>query len=179
MASGVEMSGVGAPARTAKPEVARPISVREPATSDPSFSITFHHGRREDQDVGPLACLQPVLNEAHSIENAFDLVAGFVRKCRDEFLNRAFDRAGAHHLELGGASRRRGEHQSDRAMTLATPCTASAQGLYFNGPGVSFGVGAPWYRHRYYDPYYYDPYAYGYYRPYWRYRHHYRWHHWD
>jgi hypothetical protein len=39
MASGVEMSGVGAPARTAKPEVARPISVREPATSDPSFSI--------------------------------------------------------------------------------------------------------------------------------------------
>jgi hypothetical protein len=61
------------------------------------------------------------------------------------------------------------------AMALATPSTTSAQGFYFNGPGVSFGVGAPWFRHRYYDPY-----AYGYYdRPYWRYRHHYRWRHWD
>jgi len=57
------------------------------------------------------------------------------------------------------------------ATTLGTPSTASAQGFYFYGPGVSFGVGSPWYRPRYYDPY-----AYAYYgRPYWRHRHYYRW----
>ena len=61
------------------------------------------------------------------------------------------------------------------AMALATPSTASAQGFYLNGPGVSFGLGTPWFRHRYHDSY-----AYGYYdRPYWRYRHRYRWRHWD
>jgi hypothetical protein len=64
------------------------------------------------------------------------------------------------------------------AMTLGTPSTASAQGFYFNGPGVSIGVGHPWYRHHYYDPYAYG--SYGYYeRPYWWHRHHYRWRDWD
>jgi hypothetical protein len=52
----------------------------------------------------PLARFQPVLNDSHSIENALDLVAGFAHKYWDEFPNRAFDRAGAHHLELDGAS---------------------------------------------------------------------------
>jgi hypothetical protein len=62
------------------------------------------------------------------------------------------------------------------AVTLGTPSTASAQGVYFDGPGVSIGVGRPWYRHHYYRPY-----AYGYYdeRPWWWHRHHYRWRDWD
>jgi len=63
------------------------------------------------------------------------------------------------------------------AMTLGTPGPASAQGVYFDAPGVSIGVGRPWYRHRYYDPYAYG--SYGYARPYWWHRHHYRWHDWD
>ena len=63
------------------------------------------------------------------------------------------------------------------AMTLGTPSPASAQGVYFDAPGVSIGVGRPWYRHRYYDPYAYG--YYGYARPYWWHRHHYRWHDWD
>jgi hypothetical protein len=63
------------------------------------------------------------------------------------------------------------------AMTLGTPSPASAQGVYFDAPGVSIGVGRPWYRHRYYDPYAYG--SYGYARPYWWHRHHYRWHDWD
>jgi len=58
------------------------------------------------------------------------------------------------------------------AMTLGTPSPASAQGVYFDAPGVSIGVGRPWYRHRYYDPYAYG--SYGYARPYWWHRHHYR-----
>jgi hypothetical protein len=60
------------------------------------------------------------------------------------------------------------------AMTLGTPTPASAQ-VYFDAPGFSVGVGRPWYRHHYYDPY-----AYGYAaRPYWWHRHHYRWRDWD
>jgi len=41
---------------------------------------------------------------------------------------------------------------------VATPVPAQAQGVYLEGPGVSFGIGAPYrYRHhRYYD----GPYAY-------------------
>jgi hypothetical protein len=63
------------------------------------------------------------------------------------------------------------------AMTLGTPSPASAQGFYFDAPGVSVGVGRPWYRHHYYDPYAYG--YYGYARPYGWHRHHYRWHDWD
>jgi hypothetical protein len=60
------------------------------------------------------------------------------------------------------------------AASTTTP--AAAQGVYFSGPGVSFGVGRPYYRDRYYRAY---P-SYGYVRPYaydgprYRYRHHYR-----
>lgn len=57
------------------------------------------------------------------------------------------------------------------AMVIGTPNLASAQGVYFSGPGFAFGVGHPWYGHRYYWHHpYYRPY--GYYRP-WRYRHYY------
>jgi hypothetical protein len=61
------------------------------------------------------------------------------------------------------------------AMALSVPSAARAQGFYFQGPGVEFGVGRPWYRDRYYYRRDYDgPYAY--YRPgddwRWRYRHH-------
>jgi len=62
------------------------------------------------------------------------------------------------------------------AMTLGTPSPASAQ-VYFDGPGFSVGVGRPWYRHHYYDPYAYGSYSYA--RPYWWHRHHYRWRDWD
>jgi hypothetical protein len=61
---------------------------------------------------------------------------------------------------------------------LATPATASAQGIYFDGPGFGFGIGAPYggRYHRYYD--YDEPYGhYG--RPYCaprsHYQHYYRW----
>jgi len=59
------------------------------------------------------------------------------------------------------------------AAILGDADTAKAQGFYFNGPGVTFGLGSPWYYDRY-RGYYYEPYYY-YGRPYWRYRHHYRW----
>jgi hypothetical protein len=66
------------------------------------------------------------------------------------------------------------------AMALSVPSAARAQGFYFQGPGVEFGVGRPWYRDRYYRRDYGGPYAY--YRPdddwRWRYRHH-RWRDWD
>ena len=68
------------------------------------------------------------------------------------------------------------------AIALSVPTTARAQGFYFQGPGVEFGVGRP-YRERYYhrDYDYRGPYAY--YRGRgddwrWRYRHH-RWRDWD
>ena len=80
------------------------------------------------------------------------------------------------------------------AMALSAP-SASAQGFYFEGPGVGIGVGRPYYGDRYYSqPYYgdryyrsyspygyggsysYDPYAYGYSyeRPYTQERRYYR-----
>jgi hypothetical protein len=63
-------------------------------------------------------------------------------------------------------------------MALSVPSAARAQGFYFQGPGVEFGVGRPWYRHRYY---YGGPYAYS--RPdydwRWRYRHRYYRRDWD
>jgi hypothetical protein len=71
------------------------------------------------------------------------------------------------------------------AMALASPSATRAQGFYFEGPGIEFGVGRPYYRDRYYRDYGYyrnygGPYAYS--RPYddwrWRYRHH-RWRDWD
>jgi hypothetical protein len=65
------------------------------------------------------------------------------------------------------------------AMALSVPSAAKAQGIYFHGPGIEFGVGRPWYRDRYYR---YDGGPYAYYRPdydwRWRYRHR-RWHDWD
>jgi len=42
------------------------------------------------------------------------------------------------------------------AMAIATPSTTLAQGIYFEGPGVGFGVGRPYYRERYYRYYDYD-----------------------
>jgi hypothetical protein len=66
------------------------------------------------------------------------------------------------------------------AVVLSVPSPTRAQGFYFEGPGIEFGVGRPWYRERYYRHYYDSPYAY--YRPdhdwRWRYRHH-RWRDWD
>jgi hypothetical protein len=46
------------------------------------------------------------------------------------------------------------------AMAVMVPSAASAQGVYFYGPGVGIGVGAPYYRDRYYHRYYDEPYAY-------------------
>lgn len=58
-------------------------------------------------------------------------------------------------------------------LTMPTP--ASAQEFYFGVPGFGFGVGPGWYGNGYHR-YYGEPYGYGYYgRPYWHYRHHYRW----
>ena len=63
------------------------------------------------------------------------------------------------------------------AMAAGVPSQSSAQGVYFEGPGVEFGIGNP-YRYRSYR--YYDaPYAYNYYgRPDWYDRRHYRSHRW-
>src|SRR5260221_2210244 len=64
------------------------------------------------------------------------------------------------------------------AIVLAAPSTTRAQGVYFQAPGVEFGVGRPWYRDRYYR-YYGDSYAYvPRYDWRWRNRHH-RWRDWD
>jgi hypothetical protein len=64
------------------------------------------------------------------------------------------------------------------AMSLGASSPAPAQGFYFNGPGVEFGIGAPYYHHRYYRHYGYSPYAYRGSYPYWRY-HRYRQWDWD
>ena len=48
----------------------------------------------------------------------------------------------------------------------------AAQGIYFGGPGVSVGIGTPYYHHRYYRHYGYAP-SWAYAHP-WRYRPHYR-----
>jgi hypothetical protein len=39
------------------------------------------------------------------------------------------------------------------AAALSTATPGMAQGFYIQGPGVEFGIGAPWYRDRYYVPY--------------------------
>jgi len=39
------------------------------------------------------------------------------------------------------------------AIAGGTATPAAAQGIYFQGPGVEFGVGAPTYRERYYRSY--------------------------
>ncbi len=44
------------------------------------------------------------------------------------------------------------------AVTLSSAAPASAQGFYFDAPGVHVGVGHPWHRH-----YYGRRYGYGYY----------------
>jgi hypothetical protein len=72
------------------------------------------------------------------------------------------------------------------ATALSGP-GANAQGFYFEGPGVGIGVGGPYYRERYYEPYYgersyrsYSPYGaynydgYSYERPYVQERRYYR-----
>ncbi len=47
------------------------------------------------------------------------------------------------------------------AMAVSAPSPTLAQGVYFQGPGVEFGIGRPYYRDRYYRHYEYDgPYAY-------------------
>jgi hypothetical protein len=62
------------------------------------------------------------------------------------------------------------------AMALATPSPTFAQGIYFEGPGVEFGIGRPY--HRYYHYYNYDrPRVYV--RPYWRDRYYRRGWDWD
>ncbi len=55
------------------------------------------------------------------------------------------------------------------AMAVAGPSPSLAQGVYFQSPGVEFGIGRPWYRDRYYRPYAYDYGSYAYVgpRPYW------------
>ncbi len=65
------------------------------------------------------------------------------------------------------------------ALVAGTPTPSMAQGFYFEGPGVAFGIGAPRYRHyRYYDEpyvYYGGPYrSWAYERPYYR-QYRYRW----
>ncbi len=40
------------------------------------------------------------------------------------------------------------------AAAVAVPSAASAQGIYFQGPGVEFGIGRPYYRDRYSYRYY-------------------------
>ena len=68
-------------------------------------------------------------------------------------------------------------------IAAGTPAPAQAQGVYLEGPGVSFGIGEPYrYRHhRYYD----RPYAYyggpRYYGRDWSYdrRYYRRYHDWD
>jgi hypothetical protein len=53
------------------------------------------------------------------------------------------------------------------AMTIGTPSATQAQGVYFQGPGVEFGIGAPaYYGGRYYRYDYDRPYAYSYGRSY-------------
>ena len=60
------------------------------------------------------------------------------------------------------------------AGALVVPTGASAQGVYFGGPGFGVELDAPYYGHRYYRSY--EPYGYYGYYPYrhWRYRHWYR-----
>jgi len=59
------------------------------------------------------------------------------------------------------------------AMAVGAPSTTLAQGIYFEGPGVEFGIGRPYYRDRYYRYYDYDrPHTYV--RPYWSERRYYR-----
>jgi hypothetical protein len=67
------------------------------------------------------------------------------------------------------------------ALAVGTPTASNAQGIYFEGPGVGFGIGAPYRYHRYrhYDgpyAYYGGPYrSWGYERPYRSYRYYNRW----
>jgi hypothetical protein len=62
------------------------------------------------------------------------------------------------------------------ATAVSAPSPTLAQGVYFEGPGVEFGVGRPYYRDRYYRSYD-GPNAY-YGRPYYD-RRYYRSHRWD
>jgi hypothetical protein len=64
------------------------------------------------------------------------------------------------------------------AMAVGTSSPSSAQGVYFQGPGIEFGVGSPWYGHRYRHYDYYGP-TYYYDRPYRYERRHYRSYRWD
>ena len=45
------------------------------------------------------------------------------------------------------------------AMAVGAASPTLAQGVYFSGPGVEFGIGRPYYGDRYYR-YYDGPYAY-------------------
>jgi len=62
------------------------------------------------------------------------------------------------------------------ALAVGTPTVSNAQGVYFEGPGVGFSVGAPYRYHRYYGGPYYRSWAYE--RPYYRHYRHYRYYRW-
>lgn len=70
------------------------------------------------------------------------------------------------------------------AMAVGTSSPSSAQGVYFQGPGIGIGIGDPYYgpRYRNYDysgPSYYSGPTYYYDRPYRSERRYYRSHRWD
>jgi hypothetical protein len=64
------------------------------------------------------------------------------------------------------------------ALAVGTPTASMAQGIYFGGPGVSVGIGAPYYGYRYHR-YYGGPYrSWAYERPYYRHYRHRYWNRW-
>ena len=67
------------------------------------------------------------------------------------------------------------------AAAAIAPAPASAQGVYVDGPGITFGVGRPYYGHRYYRDYYDGPYAWRHHRYDRRYSYRWgdRWRDWD
>jgi hypothetical protein len=69
------------------------------------------------------------------------------------------------------------------AMAVAAPSPTLGQGVYFQGPGVEFGIGRPAYRERYYryddEPRAYSGRTYRYYDPPARYERRYHRRGWD
>ena len=100
-ASGVEMSGSGAPSRMTTPVTVRPRSGLLSGTNRPSLVERGDRGLRQDDEVGLLAALDAVAQRAGGAEIQIELVAGVAFEFGAERRHHRLHGAGTHDFDVG------------------------------------------------------------------------------
>ena len=113
MASGVEMSGLGAPVRTATPTATVASGVALAATTWPDASTSGNGGCTIGTSNGsPFATCRFV--PSARAERRLHLVAGLLLERRDQLLDRRLDAAGPDERDLVRAGRRNAARAAPR-----------------------------------------------------------------